>query len=72
MHTLSCSSPVQLFVTPWAVAQQAFLSVGFSRHECWSRLPCLPTGDLPDPGIEHTSLMSPTLADGFFTSSTTW
>ena len=67
MCMFSCSSPVQLFVTPWTVAQQAFLSLGFSRQECWSRLPCPPPGNLPDPGIEHMSLMSPILADGFFT-----
>ena len=35
-------------------------------------LPCLPPGDLPDPGIEPVSLMSPTLGGRFFTSSTTW
>ena len=38
----------------------------FSRHEFWSGLPCPPLGDLPDPGIEHGSLMSPVLADFFF------
>ena len=35
-------------------------------------LPCPPLGDLPDPGIKPLSLMSPVLADGFFTTSTTW
>ena len=35
-------------------------------------LPCPPPGDLPDPGLELRSLMSPALADGFFTTSTTW
>ena len=35
-------------------------------------LTCLPPGDFPDPGIEPTSLMSPALADGFFTTNTTW
>ena len=63
---------VQLFVTLWTVAHQAPVSSEFSRQEYWSGLPCPPPGDLPDPGIEHTSLMSPTLADGFFTSNTTW
>ena len=47
---LSC---VQLFVTPWTVAYQAPLSMGFSRQEYWSGLPSL--GDLPDPGIEPGS-----------------
>ena len=35
-------------------------------------LPCPPPGDLPNPGTEPTSLMSPALADGFFTTSATW
>ena len=37
--------------TPWTVAHQAPLSMGFSRQEYWSRLPFLSPGDLPDPGI---------------------
>ena len=45
----------------WTVAHQASLSMGFSRQEYWSRLPCLPPGDLPNPGTEPKS-MSPTLA----------
>ena len=45
-------SLVQLFVTPWTVARQAPLSMGFSRQGSWSGLPCPPPGDLPDPGIE--------------------
>ena len=52
---LSCSSHVQLFVTLWTVAHQAPLSMGFSRQEHWSGLPCPPPGDLPDPGIEPSS-----------------
>jgi len=39
-------------VTPWAVACQAPLSMGFSWQEYWSGLPFPPLGDLPDPGIE--------------------
>ena len=69
---LSRYSRVQLFVTPWTVAHQAPLSMGFSRQEYWSGLPCPSPGDLPDPGIEPMSLMSPALADGFFTTSATW
>ena len=46
--------------------------MGFSRQEYWSGLPCPPPGDLPDPGIEFTSLSSPALAGRFFTTSTTW
>ena len=45
-------SHVQLFVTPWAIAHQAPLSMEFSRQEYCSGLPCLPPGDLPDPGIK--------------------
>ena len=65
-------SRVQLFATPWTVASQAPLSMGFSRQESWSGLPCLPPGDLPDPGTEPASLTSPALAGGFSTTSTTW
>jgi len=42
-------------VTPWTVARQAPLSVGFSRQEHWSGLPFLSPGDLPDTGIEPRS-----------------
>ena len=38
------------------IALQAPLSMGFSRQECWSGLPCAPPGNLPDPGIEPVSL----------------
>ena len=46
-------------VAPWTVACQAPLSTGCSRQEYWSGLPCPPPGDLPDPGMEPESLMSP-------------
>ena len=46
--------------------------MGVSRQEYWSGLPCPPPGDLPNPGIELASLMSPALAGGFFTTSATW
>ena len=65
---LSHFSHVQLHVTTWTVAYQA-LSMEFSRQEYWSELPCSPTGDLPDPGIEPASLLSLELAGGFFTTS---
>ena len=45
-------SRVRLFVTPWTVAYQATLSMGFSRQEYWNGLPFPSPGDLPDPGIE--------------------
>ena len=48
-------SRVRLYVTPWTAAHQAPLSMGFSRQEDWSGLPCPPPGDLPDPGIEPRS-----------------
>ena len=56
----------------WTVAHQVPLSMGFSRQEYWSGLPCPPLGDLPDPGTKPTSLTSPALAGGFFTTSATW
>ena len=61
---------VRLFVTLWTIAHQAPLSMGFSRQEYWSGLPCLPPGNLPDPGVESESLMSPALTGRFFTTST--
>ena len=53
------------FVTPWSVACQASLSMGFPKQEYWSWLPFLSPGDLPNSGIEPTS---PALAGGFFTT----
>ena len=60
-------SQVRLFATPWTVAHQAPLSVGFSRQGYWSGLPCPPPGDLPRPGI--ASLASPAMAGGLFATS---
>ena len=68
---LSCFSFVWLFATLWTVAHQAPLSTGFSRQEYWSGLPFPVPGDLPNPGIEPESLMSPTLTAGFLTTSAT-
>ena len=62
---LSC---VGLFVTPWTVALQVPLSMGFPRQEYWSGVPFPPPGDLPDPGIEPMSLVSPAFAGMFFTT----
>ena len=75
VHTMLCAkllSYVRLFVTPWTVALQAPLSMGFSRREYWSGLPCLPPGDLADPRSEPVSFMSPALAGRFSTAHTTW
>ena len=66
---LSHFSCVQLCTTPKTVALQAPLSMGFSRQEYWSELPCPPPGDPPNLGIGPVSLMSPVLADRFFTTS---
>ena len=63
---------VQLFATLWTVALQAPLSMEYSRQEYWSGLPCPPPGDLPNPGMESTSLTFPALTGRFFTSSATW
>ena len=65
-------SRVRLFVTLWIVIHQTPLSMGFSRQEYWSGLPCPPPGDLQDPGIEAKSLTSPALAGEFFATSITW
>ena len=61
-------SHVWHFATPWTVAHQAPLSMGFSRQEYWSGLPFPSPGDLPIPGIEPSSLTSPALAGVFFTT----
>ena len=58
---------VRLFATPWAIAHQAPLSLGFSRQENWSGWPCPPPGDLPSPGTGPRSPTSPSLAGRFFT-----
>ena len=68
---LSYFSRVRLFATRWTVAHQAPLSMWFSRQEYWSAFLWPPPGHLPDPGIESPYLASPTLAGGFFTTSTT-
>ena len=68
------TSHVQLFAAPWTAAHQAPPSMGFSRQEHWTGLPCPSSGDLPnidvgDTGIEPASPTSPALAGGFFTTS---
>ena len=63
-------SLIRLFATPWIVANQASLSMGFPRQEYWSGLPFPSPSELPDPGIECVSLESPALAGGFFTTNT--
>ena len=69
VQLLTC---VQLCVTPRTAARQAPLSMGFSRQEYWSGLPCPPPGDPPNPETEPVPLKSPALASGFFTTSAPW
>ena len=71
-YVLSHFSHVQLFATLWIVTWQTPLSMGFSRQEYWDGLPFPTPGNLPEPQIEPMSLISPALAGGFFTTSTTW
>ena len=52
VQSVSC---VQLFMTPWTVAPQAPLSMGFPRQQYWNELPFRPPEDLPNPGIKPTS-----------------
>ena len=59
-------------VTPQTVAHQTRLSMEFSRQEYWRGLPFHVSGDLPDPGMEPMSFMSPALAGEIFTTSATW
>ena len=61
-------SHVRLFSAPWTVAQQAPLSMEFSRQEYWGGLPFPTSGDLPNPRTEPVSLESPALAGEFFTT----
>ena len=58
-------------LTPWTVAWQASLFVGFPRQEHWNGLPRPFPGDLPNPGIEPASLISPALAGRLFTARST-
>ena len=58
----------QLFTTPRTVACKTPLSMGVSRQEDWSGLPCPPPGGLPDPGFEPMSPASPPLTGGFITT----
>ena len=66
-HSLS---HIWLFETSWAAAQQAPLSMEFSRQGNWSGFPFPTSGDLPNPGIKSMSLASPALASRFFTTET--
>ena len=65
-------SHVWLSVTLCTRALQGPWSMGFSRQEYWSGLPCPSPGDLPNPGTESVSLTFPALASRFFTTSDIW
>ena len=69
-ESVSCS--VRLFVTPWTVALQGPLSIGFPRQEYWGGLSFSSPGDLSDPGMEPASLKSSASAVELFTTSVTW
>ena len=69
---LSRFSCVWLFVILWPVGHQAPLSKRLFRQEYWSGLPLRSPGDLPDPGIETASLVSPALVGGFFNRCAIW
>ena len=66
IYVLGCFSCVRPFVTPWTVARQAPLSLGFSWQECWSGLPHPPSEDLSDSEIESMSPASPALQTIFY------
>ena len=65
---LSCFSHVQFFATPWTVAHQTPLSIGFSRQVYWSGLPFPIPGGLPHPWVKSECPASPAFAGGFFTT----
>ena len=65
-------SHVQLCAAAWTVAYSAPPSLEFSRWEHWTGLPLPTSGDLPNPGIKLTSLVSPVLTSRFVTTSATW
>ena len=71
-YVLNHSSGVWIFVTLWTVAHQVPLSMQFYKQEYFSGLLCPPPGDLPNPGIEPSSLLSPALTGRFFTTGTIW
>ena len=68
MTLLRVLSRVRLFAAPLTVVCQAPLPMEFSRQEFWSGVPLPTPRDLLDPGIKPTSLVSPALADRFFTT----
>ena len=73
MRDCACAHSVMSHLAiPCTLAYQAPLSMGFPRQEHLSGLPFPTPGDLPNPGVEPASLMSPALAGRFLTTSATW
>ena len=72
MHAQSLQSCPTLCDCMDYITCQAPLSMEFFRQEYWSGLPCPPSGNLPDPGIKPTPLMSPAFTGRFFNTSATW
>ena len=69
---LSHFSHLLLFATLWTIDHQAPVSMGFSRQEYWSGLPCPSPVDLPNPGISWILLCFLHWQEGFFTTSDIW
>ena len=67
-----CAKSLQFCLTLFNSMDSSPLTMGFSRQEYWRGFPFLPPGDLPDPGIEHTSLISTAFTGEFFTVSAIW
>ena len=72
MWVLSCQIVSKFLQLHGLYPTRLHLSMGFSKQEYWSELPCPPPGDLPDPGIKPVSFTSPASAGGFFTTNATW
>ena len=71
LHAKSLQSCLTL-CDPMNCSLPRSLSMEFSTHEYWSGLPCPAPGDLPNPGTNPVSFMSPSLAGSFFTTSASW
>ena len=71
-HVLHHSVASDSFATLWTIAHQAPLSMGFPRQQYRNGWPFPSPGDLPNPGVELTCLLSPALALGFLTMCTVW
>ena len=72
MHECSVTQSCQTLCNPMDCSLPGFSVHGILQQEYWSGLPCPSPGNLSDAGVEPVSLMSPALADRFFTTSTTW